>query len=125
MYMTDTGLVCNLMGWESPTVIENSYMSGAIFETYVVNEIYKNMINRGGKPNLYFYRNNSKEEIDLIIEKNGIMHPIEIKKSANPKNPLKNFKSLEGNIGTGYVYCLCNDIVPISKKDYLVPATLI
>lgn len=125
MYMTDTGLVCNLMGWENPTVIENSYMSGAIFETYVVNEIYKNMINRGDKPNLYFYRNNSKEEIDLIIEKNGIMHPIEIKKSANPKNPLKNFKSLEGNIGTGYVYCLCNDIVPISKKDYLVPATLI
>lgn len=125
MYMTDTGLVCNLMGWESPTVIENSYMSGAIFETYVVNEIYKNIINRGDKPNLYFYRNNSKEEIDLIIEKNGIMHPIEIKKSANPKNPLKNFKSIEGNIGTGYVYCLCNDIVPISKKDYLVPATLI
>ena len=125
MYMTDTGLVCNLMGWENPTVIENSYMSGAIFETYVVNEIYKNIINRGDKPNLYFYRNNSKEEIDLIIEKNGIMHPIEIKKSANPKNPLKNFKSIEGNIGTGYVYCLCNDIVPISKKDYLVPATLI
>ena len=125
MYMADTGLVCNLMGWENPTVIENSYMSGAIFETYVVNEIYKNMINRGDKPNLYFYRNNSKEEIDLIIEKNGIMHPIEIKKSANPKNPLKNFKSIEGNIGTGYVYCLCNDIVPISKKDYLVPATLI
>ena len=125
MYMADTGLVCNLMGWENPTVIENSYMSGAIFETYVVNEIYKNKINRGDKPNLYFYRNNSKEEIDLIIEKNGIMHPIEIKKSANPKNPLKNFKSIEGNIGTGYVYCLCNDIVPISKKDYLVPATLI
>ena len=125
MYMTDTGLVCNLMGWENPAVIENSYMSGAIFETYIVNEIYKNIVNRGDKPNLYFYRNNSKEEIDLIIEKNGIIHPIEIKKSANPKNPLKNFKAIEGNIGTGYVYCLCNDIVPISKKDYLVPATLI
>lgn len=125
MYMTDTGLVCNLMGWENPAVIENSYMSGAIFETYIVNEIYKNIVNRGDKPNLYFYRNNSKEEIDLIIEKNGIIHPIEIKKSANPKNPLKNFKAIERNIGTGYVYCLCNDIVPISKKDYLVPATLI
>lgn len=125
MYMTDTGLVCNLMGWENPAVIENSYMSGAIFETYIVNEIYKNIVNRGEKPNLYFYRNNSKEEIYLIIEKNGIIHPIEIKKSANPKNPLKNFKAIEGNIGTGYVYCLCNDIVPISKKDYLVPATLI
>ena len=125
MYMSDTGLVCNLMGWENPAVIENSYMSGAIFETYIVNEIYKNIVNRGDKPNLYFYRNNSREEIDLIIEKNGIIHPIEIKKSANPKNPLKNFKAIEGNIGTGYVYCLCNDIVPISKKDYLVPATLI
>ena len=125
MYMTDTGLVTHLMGWETPEVLENSYMSGAIFETYIVNEIYKNFINQGIKPNLYFYRNNSQEEIDLIIEKNQIMHPIEIKKSANPKNPLKNFKSLEGPIGTGYVYCLCNEIIPISKKNFLVPATLI
>ena len=53
------------------------------------------------------------------------MHPIEIKKSANPKNPLKNFKSIEGPIGTGFVYYLCNEIIPISKNDYLVPATLI
>lgn len=125
MYMTDTGLVTHLMGWETPEVLENSYMSGALFETYIVNEIYKNFINQGVKPNLYFYRNNSQEEIDLIIEKNQIMHPIEIKKSANPKNPLKNFKSLKGTIGTGYVYCLCNEIIPISKKDFLVPATLI
>ena len=125
MYMTDTGLVTHLMGWETPEVLENSYMSGSIFETYIVNEIYKNYVNQGMKPNLYFYRNNSREEIDLIIEKNQIMHPIEIKKSANPKNPLKNFKALEGPIGTGFVYCLCNEIVPISKKDYLVPATLI
>lgn len=125
MYMTDTGLLCNLMGWDNPTVTENSYMSGAIFETYVVNEIYKNFINRGIRPNLYFYRNNSKEEIDLIIEKNQIIHPIEIKKSANPKNPLKNFKSIEGNIGDGFVICLCNEIVPISKKDYLIPVNLI
>ena len=125
MYMTDTGLVTNLMGWETPEVLEASYLSGAIFETYIVNEIYKNFVNRGERPSLYFYRNNSKEEIDLIIEKNQVMHPIEIKKSANPKNPLKNFKSIKGNIGTGYVYCLCNEIVPISKKDYLVPANLI
>lgn len=125
MYMADTGLLCNLMGWDNPIVTENSYMSGAIFETYVVNEIYKNFINRGIRPNLYFYRNNSKEEIDLIIEKNQIIHPIEIKKSANPKNPLKNFKSIEGNIGEGFVICLCNEIVPISKKDYLIPVNLI
>lgn len=125
MYMTDTGLITHLMGWETPEVLESSYMSGAIFETYIVNEIYKNFINHGDRPNLYFYRNNSKEEIDLIIEKNKVIHPIEIKKSANPKNPLKNFKSIEGNIGTGFIYCLCNDIIPISKKDYLVPATLI
>ena len=89
------------------------------------NEIYKNFINRGIRPNLYFYRNNSKEEIDLIIEKNQIIHPIEIKKSANPKNPLKDFKSIEGNIGEGFVICLYNEIVPISKKDYLIPVNLI
>ena len=125
MYMTDTGLITHLMGWETPEVLESSYMSGAIFETYVVNEIYKNLINSGNKANIYFYRNNSKEEIDLIIEKNRLIHPIEIKKSANPKNPLRNFKALDGNIGTGFVYCLCNEIIPLSKKDYLVPATLI
>lgn len=125
IYFTDTGLLSHLMGWSSSEVLEKSNMSGSIFETYVVNEIYKTFINNGKKPPLYFYRNNSKEEIDLIVELDGIIHPVGIKKSSNPKNPLKNFSSIKGNIGIGYVICTCSDITPISKKDYLVPVGMI
>ena len=53
------------------------------------------------------------------------MQSLDFEKKGHPKNPLKNFKSIEGNIGEGFVICLCNEIIPISKKDYLIPVNLI
>lgn len=125
MYFADTGICAHLMGWGSPMVLENSAMSGAFFETWVVSEIYKSYLNMGKKPPLYFYRDSNKKEIDLIIFQNGIVYPIEIKKSSAPKNAVKNFSVLKTMVGTGAVVCLSSDLIPIDNKNWYVPAWLI
>lgn len=144
MYFADTGICAHLMGWGSPTVLENSAMSGAFFETWVVSEIYKSYLNAGKKPPLYFYRDSNKKEIDLIIYQNGTVYPIEIKKSSFPKNAIKNFSvlspieknnenekefeeisRLKTTIGAGAVICLSSDLIPIDDKNWYVPVWLI
>jgi predicted AAA+ superfamily ATPase len=70
-------------------------MSGAFFETWVVSEIYKSYVNNGKRPPLYFYRDGNKKEIDVIISAAGTVYPIEIKKSAAPKDAVKNFSVLK------------------------------
>lgn len=125
MYFTDTGLAAYLMGWSDSEVLENSNMSGAFFETWVVMEIYKSYLNAGKRPNLYFYRDSNQEEIDLIIAQNGRIYPIEIKKSANPAHPARHFATLGDEVETGIVLCLASDVIPIDKKNWLVPVWLI
>lgn len=141
MYFLDTGLCAHLMGWSSPEVLENSAMSGAFFETWIVSEIYKSYLNAGKRPPLYFYRDSNKREIDLIICQNGTVYPIEIKKGAAPKNATRNFSVLspieeadacredprepagpKTKIGTGAVVCLCSDLLPVDRKNWYVPA---
>ena len=141
MYFLDTGLCAHLMGWGSPTVLENSSMSGEFFETWVVSEIYKSYLNAGKNPPLYFYRDSQQKEIDLIIYQNGKVYPLEIKKGANPQNPTKNFSvlkpieaepseadrfagtaHLKTEVGMGGVICLASDLIPIDKKNWYIPA---
>lgn len=144
MYFLDTGLCAYLTRWNSPEALEAGAMCGAFFETWVVAEIYKSYINNGKRPPLYFYRDSNRKEIDVIIHQNNTIHPIEIKKSAAPKDAIKNFSVLkpienepsEGelfsgtahlktNIGTGAVICLSSDVLPINHKNWYVPAWLI
>lgn len=138
MYFLDTGLCAYLQGWSSSQVLEDSAMAGAFFETWVVGEIYKSFLNVGKRPPLYFYRDSNQKEIDLIIYQDGVVHPIEIKKGTTPQNAAKNFSvlapiestndepgSFTVKIGNGAVICLASDLVPIDKKNWLVPAWLI
>lgn len=143
MYFLDTGLCAHLMGWGSANVLENSAMSGAYFETWVVSEIYKSYLNAGKRPPMYFYRDSNKKEIDVILYQDGTVYPIEIKKGAAPKDAVKNFSvlapieaepeedafagasHLKTQIGTGAVICLSPDILPIDKKNWYVPAWII
>lgn len=71
-------------------------MSGAFFESYVFSEIYKSYLNAGKEPPIFYYRDKDKKEIDLLLYQNGVLSPIEIKKSASPgKTSIKNFNVLE------------------------------
>ncbi len=144
MYFLDTGLCSYLTRWNSAEALEFGAMSGEFFETWVVSEIYKSYINNGKRAPLYFYRDSNRKEIDLIIHQNNTVHPIEIKKSAAPKNATKNFSvlkpienvpskddkfsgaaHLKTEIGTGAVICLISDVLPIDKKNWYIPAWLI
>lgn len=131
MYFLDTGLCAYLMGWENSRVLENSSVSGEFFETWIVSEIVKSYLNRGKKPPLYYYRDSNKKEIDLVLYKNGIAYPIEIKKSANPVKPTKNFNALDSieadnkKVGTGAVICMAGDVFPLDRNNWYVPAWII
>lgn len=131
LYFMDTGLACYLTKYPNPEILETSAYSGHIFETYVISEIVKSYMNNGlnAKRYLYYYRDNNQHEIDLIIEYNNKLYPIEIKKSKNPnKDSVKNFYVLnESNkeISNGIVLCMIDEIFPIDKDNYYVPISYI
>jgi len=129
LYFLDTGLCAYLTRWLTPEALEAGAMAGEFFETWVVSEIVKSYYNAGKRPPLYFYRDKDQVEIDLIIEENGTLYPIEIKKSANPgTQAAKNFKVLEKTgklVGTGGVICMYPDLLPFDKNNWYIPAWLI
>ena len=125
IYFLDTGLAAYLTKWKTSEVLEAGTMSGNFFENYVIVEIVKSYYNSGElRPPLYFYRDKEKREIDLIIEENGKLYPIEIKKTAKPeKAMIDNFKALEGvkEIGEGGIICMYDNIINLDEKNKVIP----
>lgn len=125
IYFMDTGLVCYLTKWNTPETLETGAKSGEILETFVVSEILKSYLHNGRKPNISFYRDKDKKEIDVIIEENGKVYPIEIKKKTNPdKNDIKNFSVLENSkltLGEGAVLCLAPTHLPLTERVNIIP----
>lgn len=129
MYFMDTGLCAYLTRWTSSESLEVSAMSGAFFETFVVSEVIKSYLNAGKRPPVFYYRDSDQKEIDLIIEENGMLQPIEIKKTGNPKkNAGRHFSVLE-KVGMkticGTTICMSDDLIPITKNNWAVPVWLI
>jgi len=130
LYVMDCGLVCHLLGWSTPEVLENGAMAGPIFETFVVSEILKSYLNAGEDVrDVFFYRDVQKREIDLIIKRENVLHPIEIKKSATPnKEMVQRFSALESlgaQKGTGALICLANESRYLTEDVITIPVDLI
>jgi uncharacterized protein len=108
-YFLDTGLAAYLTRWTSPAALEAGAMSGPFFETFVVSEIIKSWYNSGKTPPVFYYRDKDRNEIDLILESDGQLYPVEIKKSANPgKDAVAAFRKLADagrKVGPGGVVC--------------------
>ena len=125
LYFRDTGLACYLTRWLTPDTLKCSAVAGNMFETFVVNEILKSYTNEGMdyKFNIFYYRgkdknNTTENEIDLIVEEDGVLYPIEIKMSGNPKANMASANTVLDKIpdkkrGIGVIICL------IDKKTYL------
>jgi predicted AAA+ superfamily ATPase len=123
LYFRDTGLACYLTRWLTPDTLKCSAVAGNMLETFVVSEILKSYSNEGldYKFNIYYYRGkdlNTENEIDLVIEENGVLYPIEIKMTGNPKASMASTNIVLDKVagktrGIGVILCL------IDKKTYL------
>ena len=131
LYITDTGLAAYLTHWTSADVLREGAMAGAFFETFVVGEMLKSYYNNGElDPPLYYYRDKDKREIDLLIAKDGQLHPLEIKKSSNPKlGDISAFNVLDGLPGVvrggGGVICPADKAMPLGPQDFIIPVAYI
>lgn len=129
LYFYDTGLVCYLTKWSSAQTAMNGAMNGALLENYAVSEIQKSFQNVGKEPYLYYYRDKDAKEIDLLMEGDGRLYPIEIKKTATPeKKMIRNFSVIERSPlqrGTGAILCLSEKLGAFDKENLIVPISLI
>lgn len=126
LYFRDTGLACYLTRWLTADNLKNGAMAGAMFETFIVNEILKSYSNQGLNYdfNVYYYngrdrkkiKENGEEisvdgEIDIVIEENGIIYPVEIKMTASPKADMASAFDVLDRVpdkvrGTGAIICM-------------------
>jgi uncharacterized protein len=128
LYFLDTGLCTYLTQWSSPQTLEVGAMSGAIFETYAIVEMLKSYWHQGREVPFYYYRNKDQREIDLLIEQDGKLYPIEIKKSANPdRGALQGIRTLEAHglaMGQGAVLCMVAQTLPLTESVDAIPLSL-
>ena len=125
IYFRDTGLACYLTRWLTAEALKNSAVAGNMFETFIVSEILKTYSNEGKdyRFSIFYYRGKDKKasgenEIDLIIQENGVLYPIEIKMTGNPKASMASANQILDKVpdkkrGMGVILCM------IDKKTYL------
>lgn len=125
IYFLDTGLCAYLTGWSSPEVIQQGAMNGAFFETFVVSEIIKSYRHNGERPLIYWYRDKKQKEIDLLIERDGKLHPVEIKLTSSPnKSMVKNFDILQ-DAGQGALICPRETDITLTENVNVIPVSYI
>ena len=127
LYFLDTGLAAYLTRWNTAEVLKNGAMAGAFFESFIISEIIKSYYNKGvlDLP-LYFYRDKDGNEIDLLIEDNGTLYPVEIKKHADPqKSDIAAFRLIDkiSNMkrGSGGVVCMYDNLITLKDSDRVIP----
>ena len=129
LYFYDTGLVCYLTRWSSVETLESGAMNGAILENYVVSEIAKTYLNCGQEPFMYYYRDKDAKEIDIVLEHDGVLNPIEIKKTSNPGTELTKVFSLLDKASVprdkGAIICMKPSLGAIDRDNYIVPVWMI
>ncbi len=125
LYFLDTGLCAYLTGWSSPETLEAGAMSGAILETWVVVELLKSYWHNGREAPFFYYRDKDKNEIDLLIVQDGVVHPLEIKKTASPSSTdVRHFSALDRiglPVGSGGVICLAERSLPLEHMFRSMP----
>lgn len=129
LYFYDSGLAAYLTKWSSAETLQNGAMSGAILENYVVSELVKSYQNAGIQPFIYYYRDKDSKEIDAILESDGRLFPLEIKKTAMPGVQLTRvFKVLDKSPlqrGAGAILCMADKLGVLNRDNLIVPVWLI
>ena len=108
VYFTDVGTLCYLAGLRDPDHAASGPMGGVIMETAVLSEVVRTLTHRGAEPRVHFWRTMAGTEVDLVVEAEGRLVPIEVKLSATPRPAMAAaLKTFRGDVGgaamPGYV----------------------
>lgn len=125
LYFYDSGLVAYLTKWTDSETLMNGAMSGAILENFVVSEIVKSYQNAGLEPFIYYYRDKDNKEIDIVLERNGTLYPLKVKKTMMPDKRWTNvFGVLDKTSlkrGTGGILCLSDKFTAFDRDNLIIP----
>ena len=129
MYFFETGLVAYLTRYSSPEILANGAINGAILENYVVSEIRKTYFNDARDCLMWYYRDKESNEIDMVIESDGELHPLEIKRSVNPASEIVSAFSVldKGSVprGKGAIICMRPELSAVNSDNLIVPVWMI
>lgn len=129
LYFFDTGLVAYLTRYTTPEIMENGAINGAVLENYVVSEIRKTYLNEAEECLMWYYRDKDNNEIDLVLESDGELHPLEIKRSVSPGKELaRTFRILDKGAvprGTGAIICMRPELSAVDAGNFIVPVWMI
>ncbi len=129
LYFCDTGLCAWLTRWLTPDSLREGAAGGHFYENYVVMELIKNYAYARNSALISFYRDDNAKEIDVFVEENGKIHPLEIKMSANPeKKEIRKFSVIDKTSlihGEGGIVCMYPEPFPINENNHLIPGNLI
>lgn len=129
LYFFDTGLVCYLTKWSDAKTLLSGAMSGTLLENFAVSEILKSYYNTGREPFAYYYRDKDAKEIDLVLQRDGKLYPVEIKKTATPDVRLtKKFKFIDKSSlqrGKSAIVCTSEELGAFDRENLIVPIWLI
>ncbi|MFA6119275.1 MAG: DUF4143 domain-containing protein [Parachlamydiales bacterium] len=124
IYFADTGLLCYLLSIRNIDHLKTHPLLGSIFETFIVNECFKRFLNIGETPPLYFWRDQSGNEVDLIIQNGRKGFPIEIKLSQSFnldfKKSIEKWLELKNNSATKGMVVYCGNEA-ISNNISVIP----
>ena len=129
LYFCDTGLCAYLSRWLTKDSLREGAAGGHFYENYVVMELVKNYDYSSNSALLSFYRDSNAKEIDVFVEENGRIHPLEIKLSAKPNNnEIKKYSVLDKTSvekSNGGIICMYPKPFPIDSSNSLIPSNLI
>ena len=129
LYFFDTGLVAYLTRYSSPEILASGAINGAILENFVVSELIKTYHNNAKECLLWYYCDSNSNEIDMVLESDGMLHPLEIKRSVNPGSELISaFHLLDKasvSRGSGAILCMRPSLSAINSENYIIPIWMI
>lgn len=129
LYFWDTGLCCYLAKWLSADTLINGNASGYYFENYAVTELLKDLEYNSVNYDISYFRDSNSKEIDIFLEIDGKIHPLEIKLSASPdRREIKKYSILDANSiprGNGGIICMSPTVIPIDENNYYIPINII
>lgn len=125
LYFRDTGLACHLTGWKTAETAASGAMAGHLLECYVISELLKSYQHRGREAPIWFFRTKEKHEVDVVIEEDGKLFPIEIKLTASPgRKDLRGIRTLErtgAELGQGALLCFVEKPYALSRTVEALP----